>query len=48
MAGCGKPPGPPSRQPGRGFAKRFERFLIFEKNQKWPIFWANLPPDTLG
>ena len=30
------------------FCKTFERFLNFLKNQKRLIFWANLPPDTLG
>ena len=30
------------------FAKRFERFLIFFKNQKRTIFYPNLPPDTYG
>ena len=30
------------------FAKRFERFLIFSKNQKRTIFYPNLPPDTYG
>ena len=29
-------------------AKRFERFLIFFKNQKRTIFYPNLPPDTFG
>ena len=30
------------------FAKRFERFLIFFKNQKRTIFYPNLPPDSYG
>ena len=30
------------------FAKRFERFFIFFKNQKLTIFYPNLPPDTYG